>query len=461
MRGSYDAFLSSKFSSMPPSGITDIPPLIAGLNPHQGALVRWSLRRGKSAIFAQTGLGKTRMELAWCDALHRVTGGDSLILAPLAVAAQTVREGMDVGIHVTLARTDSDIRPGVNIVNYERLHLIDTDRFNAVALDESSVIKHKDSRTFSQLLEAFCKTPYRLSATATPAPNDWVELGTQAEFLGVCSRVEMLSEFFCHDGGETQVWRLKKHARVQFWQWVATWGAMVRKPSDLGFDDTAYILPPLTIHEHICGTDAQPAPGMLFNMEANTMMERRQARRDSLAQRVKACADMVNADDEMWLVWCDLNPESEALAREIDGAVEVRGSDSTEYKEESLQAFAEGRIRVLVSKPSIAGWGLNFQSCARMAFVGVTDSYEAQYQAIRRCWRFGQKRPVDVHLFASELEGAVLANLKRKELEAEIMGAELSAMVGAVVRSEVLGMSRNTNAYNARSPVSVPSFLRM
>jgi hypothetical protein len=312
-----------------------------------------------------------------------------MILAPLAVAAQTVKEGESVGVKVKLCRDESDAAPGINITNYDRMHKFDMSRFGGVVLDESSIIKHHDSKTLAILLESFRTTPFKLCATATPAPNDWVELGTHAEFLGICTQVEMLSEYFVHDGGDTQTWRLKGHARAEFWKWVASWAAMVRKPSDLGFDDSRYELPKLHVEQHTVKSSAhcQESTGMLFALEAQTLSERRDARRASISDRVAECAALVNNDMQPWVVWCDLNAEGDALRAAIPGAVEIRGSDDPEAKERKLIDFAEGRIRVLVTKPSIAGFGLNWQHCARMAFVGVTDSWESYYQAVRRCWR--------------------------------------------------------------------------
>ncbi|HET8731666.1 MAG TPA: helicase-related protein, partial [Moraxellaceae bacterium] len=354
------------------------------------------------------------------------------------------------------------VMPGINITNYDRLHKFDASQFGGVVLDESSVIKHHDTRTLAQLLEAFAGTPYKLCATATPAPNDWTELGTHAEFLGVCTRTEMLAEFFCHDGGETQTWRLKGHAREVFWRWVAAWGAMLRRPSDLGYEDARYNLPALHVAEHLVASDESVLvnEGMLFALEASTLSERRDARRASLDARVKACADMVNADNEPWIIWCDLNAESDALKAAIPSSVEIRGADSAEDKEARLMAFAHGEIRVLITKPSIAGWGLNWQHCARMAFVGVTDSFEAYYQAVRRCWRFGQQREVMVHLFASQLEGSVLANLRRKEADALAMAESLSQETRAAVMAEVRGTSRQTNPYNANKAIKTPAWLK-
>lgn len=454
---SYQDYISGKLASAPPAGL-DSEPYTDGLFPHQLDLTRWALRRGRAAIFADTGLGKSRMLVAWADTIHRETQSDVLILAPLAVAPQTVEEGHALGINVTHCLDGADVRPGINIANYERLHRFDASRFGAVVLDESSCIKHHETKTLKALIEAFEDTPYKLCATATPAPNDWTELGTHAEFLGIRSRTEMLAEFFVHDGAETQVWRLKGHARKAFWQWVASWGAMVRRPSDLGHDDTAYNLPALSVTQHaVKGPDV--SSGMLFAMEAQTLMERRDARRESVAERVTACAAMVNADREPWVIWCDLNAEGDALRAAIPDAVEIRGADSIEEKEKRLDDFAHGRIRVLVTKPSIAGFGLNWQHCARMAFVGVTDSFEAYYQAVRRCWRFGQKRPVEVHIFASEREGAVVANLKRKEHDAIAMADALSQEMLAALQADVLGSAREHNPYIPSARIIVPSFM--
>ena len=457
---SYESLLTRKLAAHKSSGIAGGFQFPAQLFPHQLSLTSWALKRGRAAIFADTGLGKTRMELAWAQEVNRHTRMPVLILAPLAVAAQTAKEGADVGIDVAVCRESSDITNGINITNYDRLHKFDTSAFGGVVLDESSIIKHHDAKSFTQLTEAFRHTPFKLPATATPAPNDWTELGTHAEFLGICTRAEMLSEFFTHDGGDTSVWRLKGHARKAFWQWVCSWGALIRRPSDLGFDDTAYKLPELMLHEHTVDTELS-TNGMLFAMEAQTLSERRHARKMSLSDRVAECAKRVNAErKEPWVVWCDLNEESKSLTAAIDGAVEITGADDADVKESRLQAFSVGDVRVLVSKPSICGWGLNWQHAARMAFVGVTDSYEAYYQAVRRCWRFGQTRQVHVHIFASKAEGAVVANLKRKECDAMQMAEALSGETRGAVMAEVTGMTRQTNDYKPQQKVAIPTFIR-
>ena len=340
-----------------------------------------------------------------------------------------------------------------------KLHRFDPDRYAGVVLDESSIIKHHDSKTLRTLLDAFRHTPYRLCATATPAPNDWMELGTHAEFLGVCSRAEMLAEYFIHDGGETQKWRLKGHARSLFWSWVSTWGAMIRSPADLGYDASAYDLPPLMMHQHTVSSEGVPTGGMLFALEAETLSERRQARKATIDARVGRCASVVNKTDSPWIIWCDLNAEADALRAAIPGSVEVRGSDEPDKKEAKLNGFSRGDFRVLITKPKIAGFGMNWQHCNNVAFVGVSDSFEAFYQAIRRCWRFGQASTVDVHVIASDLEGAVVANLKRKEHDALAMFEQLSVETRDAVKSAVMGARTTTNEYGASSAISIPSFM--
>ena len=456
----YRQFLQGKLRAHRAAGIDPAAVDCTHLMPHQVALTQWAARKGRAAIFADTGLGKTRMQLAWADALHRQTGANVLILAPLAVAEQTRREGDAMGIPVTHARMGEQCRSGINITNYDRLHRFDPRAFGAVVLDESSIIKHHDAKTLGVLMEAFAATPYRLCATATPAPNDYTELGTHAEFLGVCTRAEMLSEYFTHDGGETQVWRLKGHARSEYWRWVASWGAMLRSPADLGMDASAYNLPPLMVEQITVESDAAPDFGELFTMPAQTLSDRRTARRASMAHRVRACADLANSIREPWVIWCELNAEGDALKAAIPDAVEIRGADSTEHKEKALAEFADGRIRVLITKPKIAGFGLNWQHCRRIGFVGVSDSFEAYYQAVRRCWRFGQTQPVHVYLFVSDQEGAVRANLERKERDAAAMFDALSAETSAAVQDEVLGQRRVSNAYQPSAPIRLPDFLR-
>ena len=435
----YEKFLAEKLAHDAPSGF-DADVRVKHLFPFQRDLVKWALGRGRAAIFASTGLGKTRMQLEWARRVAKHTDGSVLILAPLSVGSQTESEARSLGIDAAVAREQPKERGPIVITNYERLHRFDPSTYTGVVLDESSCIKHYTSKTLDAMLAAFGRTPFRLAATATPAPNDWTELGTHAEFLGVCRRQEMLAEFFCHDGGETQVWRLKGHAQREFWRWVASWGALVRNPADLGYDGAEHVLPPLSVRQHTLSVDTRQvfATGQLFAADNASLMERKDARKASLADRVAACAAVVKAQpDEPWVVWCDLNAEGDALLDAIPDSVEVRGSDDIDAKEQRLRDFAEGRIRVLVTKASIAGFGCNWQHCARQAFVGLTDSWESYYQAIRRSWRFGQKRSVEIHVFASELEGAVVKNIERKARDADVLAESLAKETAAIVRAAV------------------------
>lgn len=457
----YLDFVAAKLKSAPSVGFTasDMHPRHF---PHQIDLVTWAVRKGRAAIFADTGLGKTGMQLEWARQVHRHTGRPVLILAPLAVTAQTAAEGARLGIPVTVSR-DGALGDGITAINYDRLHLVtEIDRLAGVVLDESSIIKAYDGAMRSRIIEAFQCTPYRLACTATPAPNDWTELGNHAEFLGVCSRTEMLATYFCHDGGETSVWRLKGHAQRDFWAWVASWGAVVRRPSDLGHPDQGYALPSLRWHDHKIEVSTSMAheAGLLFLTNVTQLNEQRAIRRSTMDERVAVVASMVNADpSEPWLVWCELNDESDALAKAIPDAVTVEGSDSPEDKADRMLGFAEGRYRVLISKPKIAGFGMNFQRCAKMAFVGASHSYESTYQAVRRCWRFGQTRPVDVHVVASTADGAIVANYRRKEQDAVTMQASMVDAMREAMRREIQGARRDTIIYDGREPVVVPSWL--
>jgi hypothetical protein len=457
----YQDFVASKLAAKIPTGLDGPFDLPESLFPMQVDLVTWALKRGRAAIFADTGLGKSRMQVAWAAKVHEMTGLDVMILAPLAVAQQTIAEGAQIDVHITRCKEASDVRPGINITNYDRVHKFDCSLFGAVVLDESSCIKHHTAKTLQILIESFGHCQYKLCATATPAPNDWTELGTHAEFLGICSRSEMLAEYFVHDGGETQTWRLKGHARHIFWRWVASWGAMIRKPSDLGYDDAMYALPPLNVLDHLVDTDEEKIAdnGMLFALEASTLTERREAKKASLENRVGMLASMVNGSAETWVIWCELNAEADALRAAIPDAVEIRGPDDADLKERRLTEFAAGEIRVLITKPSITGWGLNWQHCCNTAFVGVSDSFEAQYQAIRRFWRFGQKREVNVHRFASQLERAVLVNLDRKQADSIAMGEALAAETRAAVTAQIKGAARSSNEYNAIHKLKTPSWL--
>lgn len=376
------------------------------LYPFQSDLVARALERGRSAVFADCGLGKTLIELEWGTNVP----GRVLLLAPLAVAYQIEREAERFGF-------DASRAPGakITLTNYEKLHQFDTSAFDAVILDESSILKAHTGKTRRRLIEAFASHPRRLACTATPSPNDFMELGNHAEFLGVSTHAEMLSMFFVHDGGSTQDWRLKGHAQRDFWRWVGSWATLIRRPSDLGYDDEGFALPPLRFHHEVCDPVETSVQQLVPGATPLDLNARREARRASLDSRVKAAERLVSENPGPWLLWCDLNAESHAIASHIDGAREVKGADSDEWKTESFLGFADGRFERLVTKPRIGGWGMNWQRCSQMAFVGVSDSYEAMYQAVRRCWRFGQERPVDAWLIYSETERAVVENVMAKD----------------------------------------------
>jgi superfamily II DNA or RNA helicase len=447
----YATFLAAKQRVDRPTGF-DAVDVNGKLFPFQQAIVKWACRRGRAAIFADCGLGKTGMQLEWARQVMAHTGGRVLILAPLAVAAQTKREAEKFGLSgVGVVRSQAECESfAICVANYEMLAHFDPSQFAGVALDESSIIKNFTGSLRNQIIEAFAATPFRLACTATPAPNDYMELGNHAEFVGSMSRVEMLSMFFCHDGGDTSQWRIKGHAERDFWKWVCSWSVMLRKPSDIGFADDGFALPPIQFFEHLVKADPLKA-GVLFEVESPSLADRRNARRASIGDRVTKAAELANANGEQWLVWCDLNDESEALTAAIEGAVEVSGSDDPEHKERAMLDFAAGKIRVLVTKPKIAGFGMNFQSCRNMAFVGLSDSYEALYQSVRRCWRFGQAQEVRVHIITATTEGAVLDNVKRKERDAEEMAARMVANMADITRGAIAMTERTMNDYAERS----------
>lgn len=412
----YADFLARKHLKAIDVGFAKIPPLNPSLFAHQRVTTEFLLKRGRGAAFLDTGLGKTLIQLDWSRVVAARTHKPVLILAPLAVAAQTVHEGERFGIHVIHCQSGTDVKQGVNITNYHKLHKFDDIEFGGVVLDESSILKSFDGATKNALCERFARTPFRICCTATPAPNDHMELGNHAEFLGILSMREMLSRWFINDTSTaSQNWRLKGHAREAFWRWVSSWAISCCLPSDLGCSDKGFILPPLEFRRHVVSVDlTEDRNGALFRMPGLSGISLHAERRRTIAQRAPQIAALVNRSTETWLVWCETNYEADAVRPMIPGAIEVRGSDSPEIKETRLVDFSEGRARVLITKPRIAGFGLNWQHCANMIFAGVGFSYESLYQAIRRCWRFGQLRPVNVHLFMAETEIAVWDVLSAK-----------------------------------------------
>jgi hypothetical protein len=459
----YARFLERKRIMDPATGFDPQEALPSILKPHQRDIVIWALRRGRAAIFAGTGLGKTLMELVWSDHVSRHTGKPVLIFAPLAVTAQHGREAAKFGLHGRIVTKQSDCDAGgACITNYQKIDHFDLSKFGGVVLDESSILKSTNGHYRTRLIQECAVIPFRLAATATPAPNDFMELGNHAEFCGIMSYTDMLATFFVHDGGDTQKWRLKGHAEDTFWKWMASWSVMVRKPSDLGYDDTGYDLPPLIQHQHTVGVEYRPSleTGFLFPMEARSMSERISARRDTVVERVRQAAALTPKDGPfVW--WCNLNSESEALTRAIPGAVETKGSDSDEVKERKITDFIEGRVRVLVTKAGVCGFGLNFQFCSNTGFVGLNDSFEQVFQAVRRFWRFGQTKSVNVHFIAAETEGAVVANIKRKEADAERMSASMVRHMADLSSLAIRGMIRDRPDYEPTQPVIIPDFLEV
>ncbi|KKM03273.1 hypothetical protein LCGC14_1776090 [marine sediment metagenome] len=455
----YQDFLKSKTLKYDAVGfevsVDDLNPMLFDW---QKVLVRWALYKGRAALFADCGLGKTPMQLEWARRIHERTGGDILILAPLAVSKQTRREGQKFGINVTVCADQSNVKSGINITNYERLQRFDPSLFIGVVLDESSILKNFAGKIRNQIIDSFQSIQYKLCCTATPAPNDFTELGNTSEFLGVRTRSEMLSMFFINDAGDTGKWRLKGYVNDNiFWEWLCSWGIMMRRPSDIGYDDDDFILPPLHIHEHVIPYHGSKTG--LFVEPATTLSERRAARKESLLARVLKTAELANQNGEVWLAWCNLNAESESLTSHIDNAVEVKGSDTPEHKESSLLAFAENEIRCIVTKPKIAGLGMNWQNCSNMAFVGLSDSYEQFYQAIRRCWRFGQTKPVHAHIITGEREGAVVENIKRKEADMMAMFDGMIKHMAELTKKELGHTQKEIVEYHPNIDMRLPTFM--
>ena len=425
----------------------------------QRDIVRWACKKGKAAVLIGTGLGKTICQLSWAYQVYKKTGKNVLIIAPLSVTTQTANEAKRFNIgEVHLCRTQDDVKPGLNITNYEMVNHFDTGSFIGVVLDESSCIKDFTARTTVEFTQKFSRTPYKLLCSASICPNDYSEIGTSCEFLGIMSRTEMLATYFIHDGGKTSDWRLKRAGVSKFWEWFATWAIAFNNPNELGYEIEGYNLPPLNIHTVV--TQSELKDYELVVRVAETLSERREARKESMDDRTDKAVELVNSNDDQWLLWVDYNDESEMLHKKISGSVEVQGKDTPEYKAEMSMKFANGEIKALVSKSSIFGYGLNLQSCHQQIFCGLSDSWERFFQAIRRCWRFGQKKPVDVYIILSERELSVLDNIKRKEKQNEEMQKQMTALMKEVTLSEIKHTTRITTDYKPEKEYVVPSFLK-
>lgn len=450
----YEQFLQAKALTVAPVGFEPLG-FSAPLFAFQKDIVTLACKLGRFCIWADCGMGKTPMQLEWARQVCQQTGGRVLILSPLAVSHQTVREAKKFGIDgVAFAAHPQDTDARIVVTNYQKLDRFNPADYVGIVLDESSILKAMDGKTRSAILDAFRRTPYRLACSATPAPNDYMELGNHAEFVGIMTREEMLAMFFVHDGGDTSKWRIKGHAVEKFWEWVCSWAVTIRKPSDLDYDDGGFKLPALHMHDCVVETPHERLPdaqgqSSLFPQQATTLNDQRAVQRGSLENRVAEAVKLANQPGQ-WIVWCHLNDEIAALAAQIEGAVEVSGSDSDEHKTQSAIGFQEGRIRVIVSKSSIFGFGMNFQNCHQVVFVGMSHSYEQYYQAIRRCWRFGQTEPVQCHVVYDWAEGTVIENIRRKDSDATEMAESMVQIMRANTLEQLKQVQRQVAPYQTR-----------
>ncbi len=463
MTTSYEDFLSGKAHRLTSVGKhVDDAEIHRSLFPFQRDVTRWAVRKGRCAVFLDTGLGKTRVQLEWA----RLLGQKTLIIAPLTVARQTVREGAAIGLQVNYVRAQSEIPAGslLSITNYEMVQHFDMASFGAVVLDESSILKAIGGKTRRALTEACANVPFRLCCTATPAPNDYIELGNHAEFLGVASRAEMLAMFFVNANKEHTylingdafrrkgsnkggtAWRLKHHAESNFFRWLASWSITMTKPSDLGYSDEGFVLPPLNMHTHFVDADYRPADQLFFT-HIKGVKHLAEVRRATMPQRLRRLEELVNGSDEQWIIWTGLDDESLAATKALDGAIEVKGSDTPEYKMQTFEKFQDGLHRILVTKGRIGGYGLNFQNAHNMAFFGMGYSWEQFYQCIRREWRYLQEHPVDVHVVLSSIEDGIYQEVMRKDSQARRLRQELVEHIRTFEQEELDMTARDADDY--------------
>lgn len=454
-RDDYAGFLAAKAPRVQRSGLASVPPLAGHLFSYQRACVAFGLEAGRWGLFLDTGLGKTACELEWCRHAAEASNGRALILTPLAVAAQIVREGQRWGYEVRTVRSQADAGEGINVCNYDRLHLLDPSAFGAIALDESSILRNFAGAVSRGIREAFAGHRFRLSASATPAPNDHTEIAQHSDFLGIYSRDEMLVRWFINDSGDSKSWRLKGHAVRPFWDWMATWARCAEHPRDLGDDQPGFDLPPLRIHRHRA-EESHVGGGGLFGVDEVSATDMHRIKRATSEARARLAAEIVASGDGPCVLWVDTDYEADAVAEAIPAAIEVRGSHSIDRKEEALLAFVTGEAPILLTKPGIAGYGLNLQFCSRQVFVGRTFSYEQWYQAVRRCWRFGQRNPVDVHLIVAEGEDAIGRVIDRKAAGHVQMRAE---MVAAMRRAMQAGEAPRRVKYNPTHTAALPRWM--
>lgn len=435
------------------------------MKPFQADTWRLSCRRGRNANWLNIGLGKSLCQLAWADACVRHTNKKALILTPLAVAHQFGKEAEKFGINdVKVCREGREVRPGITVTNYDRMHKFDLSQFDIVAADEAACMAGMTTVTAKTMLMDFRNARYKLPATAVPAPNDQMELGIYAEFCGAMSASEMLSMFFVHDGSDTSKWRLRGHAPKKFYEFLASFAVVMRKPGDLGYSNEGYDLPELRIHNHV--VESKPLPGQLFATELTTLHDQRQNRRGTIDARVESLGEQIKASREAgvtpWVVWCNLNAESEAAtaAYKQFGAVEITGSDHIDKKEENLIAFYQGKIDTLVSKPMICGHGCNWQHCHKQGFLGISHSFQDTIQAIGRSHRFGQLSEVDIHLVMSDADTAIFRNLNRKRHEHENMQAAMVNAMGEITKCELNRKPLMDRSYNPNQAMVLPQWLK-
>lgn len=428
---------------------------------YQKDIVYLALKKGHFAIFAMTGSGKTAMQGEWAYQVWKKEQKPVLMLAPLAVSHQSIDEIKELlGYNVKFCNSSDDVINGLNITNYEKLDKFNPDDFVGIVLDESSILKSFTSKTRDAIIDGFESTAYKLACSATPAPNDHMELGNHSEFLNIMSRTEMLAMFFVHDGGDTAKWRLKGHARSKFWEFVSTWSVVFTKPSDLGYDeaeDAKFKLPSKQRIEHIVYSKPTTT---LFATHATTLQERRQAKRDSLNDKCNLVADLVNDSSEIWLVWCELNDESALLKELIKDSVEIKGSDSEGYKIKAMHDFAKGKIKCLITKPKIAGFGMNWQICSNVAYASISDSFERFFQSERRVYRYGQKKQVNIHVVTSEAEGSIKLNLQEKESKFIEMIDEVVIHTKNQVLKEIRQLGIQKTEYNPQVEMLIPNFIK-
>jgi hypothetical protein len=455
----YAQFIESKTPMAMKRGIQSIPALSSHLFDFQKHCVEFLLTVGSGGLFLDTGLGKTLVQLEFSEHARHTVNGKALILTPLAVARQIEREGKRFGYDAQVIREQSEAREGINICNYDRLHLLDTSEFGVVTLDDASILKSFGGKTSRALIDAFAGYRWRMPATATPAPNDHMEMGQYADFCGIMHSNEMLSRFFINDTAQaSQKWRLKRYGVDAFWDWVASWCRLAQMPSDLGGDDTGFVLPPIEVVRHRAAESAPSISGRLFGDEVVSATNLHTIKRATANKRAGIAAALAMSNSDPWVVWVDTDYESQAvkdLIGDSPDVVEIRGSMDADKKERAIESFGDGTKRVIISKPSLTGFGLNWQHCARTVFVGRSFSYEAWYQAVRRFWRFGQQREVQVHLVVAEGEDSIARVIDRKANDHD----EMKIAMRAAMRRNDGKVSATRVAYEPKHKGILPEWI--